>query len=175
MAVQTIRLLGDEILRQRCALVKRFGGSDLKRIAADLNDTLGSFRRSKGFGRGIAAPQIGVPERVLLINIDGPVVFVNPVIRRRSRLMMTLWDDCFSFPDIMVKVRRNAKVEIEYQDLAGTKHSVAVSGDRSELLQHEIDHLDGVLAIDRAIDSRHIVLRSEWEKNMEARRHGIAL
>ena len=77
---------------------------------------------------------------------------------------MTLWDDCFSFPDLLVKVRRNLSIEVRYQDMQGEKHTLKAGQGLSELLQHEIDHLDGILAIDRAIDSKHIVLRSEYEK-----------
>ncbi len=85
--------------------------------------------------------------------------------------MVTLWDDCFSFPDIMVKVRRALSVDVRYQDPEGRKHTIEATGSLSELLQHEIDHVDGVLAIDRATDSRHIVYRSEynkWEKSATA-------
>lgn len=77
---------------------------------------------------------------------------------------MMLWDDCFSFPDILVKVRRNLTTEVRYQDERGRRRMLHAEGTLSELLQHEIDHLDGVLAIDRAIDSRHIVLRQEHER-----------
>jgi peptide deformylase len=78
--------------------------------------------------------------------------------------MMTLWDDCFSFPDLLVKVRRHLSIHVEYRNPEGGRHTIRAEGSLSELLQHEIDHLNGVLAIDRAIDSRHIVLRSEFEK-----------
>ena len=75
---------------------------------------------------------------------------------------MTLWDDCFSFPDLMVKVRRHLSIVVRYQDPAGRHHTLRAEGSLSELLQHEIDHINGVLAIDRAIDSRHIIYRSEY-------------
>jgi peptide deformylase len=175
MGVQKIRLLGDEVLRTVCEPVTRFTGAELKHIATDLSDTLGSFRITKGFGRGIAAPQIGSLRRVIVLNVDGPRLLVNPVIKRRSREQMTLWDDCFSFPDLMVKVKRHARVTVEYQDFSGSTKSLTAVGDTSELLQHEIDHLDGILAIDRAIDSRHIILRSEWEKTVAAHRRAVAL
>jgi peptide deformylase len=81
-----------------------------------------------------------------------------------SRKLMTLWDDCFSFPNLLVKVERSLSVEVSYQDVEGKTHMMKAEGGLSELLQHEIDHLDGILALDRAIDSKHIVFRSEYDR-----------
>ena len=164
MAVREILLLGNPVLRTRCKRVEDFAAQELSRTITDLRDTLRDFRAKHGFGRGIAAPQIGVTGRVIFIEIDTPMALINPVIVRRSRQMMTLWDDCFSFPDILVKVKRHNAVTVGYQDADGRKLALEAAGALSELLQHEIDHINGVLAIDRAIDSRHIVLRSEWMK-----------
>lgn len=83
---------------------------------------------------------------------------------------MTLWDDCFSFPDILVKLKRYVNIEIQFQDESGKKQHLGAEGELSELLQHEIDHLNGVLAVDRAIDSKHIIMRSEWSKMVDAQR-----
>ena len=77
---------------------------------------------------------------------------------------MTLWDDCFSFPDILVKVNRSLSIDLRYQDEEGKKRTLRAESGLSELLQHEIDHLNGILAIDRAVDSKHIVFRSEYER-----------
>jgi peptide deformylase len=135
-----------------------------RRLAADLRHTLGDFRARRGFGRGIAAPQIGVLRRVIYIapRIRGPLF--NPRIVRRSRRKFLLWDDCFSFPDLLVRVRRHHAITVSYEDLAGRRRTVTATAALAELLQHEIDHLDGILAIDRAIDSKHIILRTEWER-----------
>ncbi len=164
MSVQPIAQLGNPILRVRCTPVREFGSDAVREVAIDLRDTLREFRARNGFGRGIAAPQIGKTQRILFINTGEPMPLVNPVIVRRSRTRMTLWDDCFSFPDLVVKLRRNVSVEVTYQDLEGRKHRLEAEGSLAELLQHEIDHLDGVLAIDRAIDSRHIAYRSELHR-----------
>lgn len=164
MSVREIFLLGNPTLRKKCEAVKNFTGTSLQPVAADLRDTLADFRKTHGFGRGIAAPQIGVLQRVIFVNADAPILMVNPRIVRRSRSVMTLWDDCFSFPDILVRVRRRVAITMEYRDAGGMLRSLKATGPLSELLQHEIDHIDGILAIDRAIDSKHIVLRSEWEK-----------
>lgn len=174
MAVRDILLLGHPILRARCAKVADFSDPEIVRCVEDLRDTLHDFRARKGFGRGIAAPQIGISRRVIFIHVDQPLIIINPRIVRRSRNMMTLWDDCFSFPDILVKLKRQFAISIEYRTIEGKRERLDASGRLSELLQHEIDHLDGVLAIDRALDSRHIILRSEWEKLTARNTHSLA-
>jgi peptide deformylase len=161
MSIRPILLLGNPALRSVAARVREFNTSELQRLVADLRDTLAEFRVRRGFGRGISAPQIGEGRRVIYVQADETLTLVNPVIRRRSRTMMTLWDDCFSFPELAVKLKRHVSVEVEYHDTGGKKHVLRARGGVAELLQHELDHLDGVLAIDRAIDTRHIVYRSE--------------
>ena len=162
--VREILLLGNPVLRQKCERVKNFSDPTLGRIVRDLRDTLAGFRTTHGFGRGIAAPQIGVTKAIIFINIDEPIALINPEITGRSRQMMTLWDDCFSFPELMVRVRRHATVRVQFRDNRGKKQTLVAGGGLSELLQHEVDHTNGILAVDRAIDSHHIILRSEWLK-----------
>ena len=79
------------------------------------------------------------------------------------------------FPDILAKVRRQVNVTIEFQDETGKRHTLHAAGRLSELLQHEIDHIDGILAIDRAIDSKHIVLRTEWDRLFRTEHHPLQL
>lgn len=162
MATKTIVRLGHPALRANCRRVRDFGSPELGAIVRDLGDTLADFKRNHGFGRGIAAPQINQPVRVIYIDVGVPMPMCNPVITNRSRKKMTLWDDCFSFPDLMVKVRRHLSVVVRYQDMAGRHHTTKAEGPLAELLQHEVDHINGILAIDRAIDSRHIIYRSEY-------------
>jgi len=73
-----------------------------------------------------------------------------------------MWDDCFSFPDLMVRLRRHVRVVIEYEDLEGACRRLEAEGALSELIQHEMDHLDGVLAVDHARSSRDLMTRREW-------------
>ncbi len=164
MALKEIALLGNPILRKRCAPVRNFRGDLTQQCIADLRDTLADFRERNGFGRGIAAPQIGLSRQILYLNTEFQGALVNPTIIQRSRKTFTLWDDCFSFPDILVKVERYYSVSVSYHDEAGATKQLKATGALSELLQHEIDHLHGILAIDRAIDSKHIILRSEFKK-----------
>ena len=165
MSIQPIRLLGDPVLRRPCARVKDAASDEIRSLVRDLADTLNDFRLSRGFGRGIAAPQIGVPLRVIVTHSDAPSVLINPVITRRSRKKVTLWDDCFSFPDLAVRVKRYLAIEVSYVDEGGRKQTFIAKGSAAELLQHEIDHLDGILAVDRAIDVHHIVYKKELEKS----------
>jgi peptide deformylase len=164
MALQEILQLGNPTLRVKCSPVRSFGTDELCSLVSDLRDTLSDFKARFGFGRGIAAPQIGVTQQVIFTNVDRPLPMINPGIVKRSRKLMTLWDDCFSFPGLLVKVRRNLEIEVRYQDEEGRRHTLKAQGGLAELLQHEIDHIGGILAVDRAIDSKHIVFRSEYEK-----------
>ncbi|MGA7614883.1 MAG: peptide deformylase, partial [Thermoanaerobaculia bacterium] len=130
---------------------------------------LADFRRRHGFGRAIAAPQIGIGQRFIAIDLGkGPFLVVNPVITSRSEETFTMWDDCMSFPDILVRLRRHRSISLYYHDEAGRDHEWRdLDTAESELLQHETDHLDGVLAIDHALDRESIVLRPLFEARYE--------
>lgn len=132
------------------------------KMASDLQDTLEECRQILGFGRGIAAPQIGVPVRMVFTNVDAPRHLVNPRIVFSSTETMALWDDCLSVPDFLVWVRRSRSITVEYQDLQGENHSWQARDAVAELLQHEIDHLDGVLLIDRAHGPNAVYSRDEY-------------
>jgi peptide deformylase len=164
MPAREILLLGNPMLRQQCTPVKRTPIDDTRSIIEDLRDTLAQFRLQHGYGRGIAAPQIGSTQKIVYIDCEYTGPLINPKIVKRSRKKFHLWDDCFSFPDILAHVQRNYSIEVEFLDERGKRKRLRARGALSELLQHEIDHLNGILAIDRAIDSKHIVLRSEQEK-----------
>jgi peptide deformylase len=138
-------------------------------LIADLSDTLQAFREANGFGRGIAAPQIGSLRRLIFIRMlpagfCGPLL--NPTIEWASDRQMELWDDCFSFPDLMVRVRRAERIRVRYQDADGAGQLLEADRDLSELLQHEIDHLDGILATDRAVSPRAFATRAEWQRSL---------
>ncbi|MBA4313149.1 MAG: peptide deformylase [Chlorobiaceae bacterium] len=164
MAVKEILLLGNPSLRQKSDRVDNFKNADVHQTVNDLQDTLNDFRKQNGFGRGISAPQIGVPSRIIFIDVEKPIALINPEIIESSNEMMILWDDCFSFPDIMVKVKRNKEIKVRYRDVNQDEQIISANGSLSELLQHEIDHLDGILAIDHAVDSKHIILKTEYQK-----------
>ena len=87
---------------------------------------------------------------------------VNPVITATSDETMVVWDFCFSYFSIFFPVRRHVLVEVKYQDVQGRDRRVEATGHLAELLQHEIDHLDGVLAIDLVTDVKRICTFEEW-------------
>ena len=170
MAIRPLVLLGDPLLREQCAPVADPGAASVRQLAADLTDTLAHARATTGYGRGIAAPQIGALERVVVLRLPSrdwqPWVLVNPEVVDRSADTMVLWDACLSFLQIFMQVRRHREVTIRYQDLDGATQEVQAgeAHDIGELLQHELDHLDGVLCLDRVEDLRTIVTREEFEK-----------
>ncbi len=152
--VREILKLGDERLYQVSEPVAEEELPAMRLVAADLHDTLLDFRARWNCGRAIAAPQIGVRKRLLYLCIDEPVVFCNPTLEFPSQEKMTLLDDCMSFPGLLVRVERFRQCVIHYRDLEWKPCSMELSGDLSELLQHEYDHLDGILAVMRAVDER---------------------
>jgi len=159
MAVREILLLGNPLLNEISSEVMPGERDDLPSIVSDLHDTMMDFRRSYGLGRAIAASQIGVMRRIIYMNTGEPVVFVNPLLTRLSCDEMEVWDDCMSFPNLLVRVRRHRSCRIEYTDMDWKGRSMDLEGDLSELLQHEFDHLNGILAVERAIDGRSFALR----------------
>ena len=132
----------------------------LPEIVQDLHDTMMEFRNRYGVGRAIAAPQIGVMKRIIYMHIDKPYVFVNPVLKDLSNEMIELWDDCMCFPHLLVKVRRHRTCTIEYRDENWEPRTMKLKDDLSELLQHEYDHLDGILAVSRAVDKTSFSYRN---------------
>jgi peptide deformylase len=172
MAIREILRLGNPVLFEKCREVRNFNSGETAEAVCDLRETLLNFRKRKGFGRAIAAPQIGITKRIIYIhyrkkNLSGPII--NPVIIRKSREKIRLWDDCFSFPNMMVEVERFKKIEVEFFNSSKEKISVKAEGDLSELLQHEIDHLDGILSVQRAIGPKAFALRDEWENFIKDR------
>jgi len=161
LAVRDVLLLGNPKLYQVCDPIKRDELELLKPVITDLQDTLLDFRKRYNTGRAITAPQIGIMKRLIYMEIDKSQVFINPTITNKSKKMIDLWDDCMSFPDLLVYVCRHAQCDITFFDLDWKGHTMTLKDDLSELLQHECDHLDGRLAIARAIDSKSFALRSQ--------------
>lgn len=165
MAVREIVQLGDPRLWKACPSVTATAAESVQRTIVDLSDTLAAFRAEHGFGRGIAAPQIGDLARIIYIHMPDSGIsgaLVNPEIDWASDEEIEIWDDCFSFPDLMVRLYRRREIAIQYLDSAGEARQLRTDGSLSELLQHEIDHLDGILAVDRARSARDLATRSQW-------------
>lgn len=161
MAVRQILLLGNPILYQESKPVLAEELGTIKSVAADLHDTLMDFREHYGVGRAIAAPQIGVMKRLIYMSIgDVSNIFINPELEDLSEEMIDVWDDCMCFPNLLVKVTRHRSCRIRYLNQEGEQESKVLVDDLSELLQHEYDHLDGVLAVSKAIDGESFALKS---------------
>lgn len=168
MAVPEILLLGDPRLHEVSEPVAAEELHSIPSITQQLHDALTAFRGSYGKGRAIAAPQIGIRKRIVYLCIDQPITIINPVLDRKSRAMMEVWDDCMSFPELLVRVKRHRSCWISYRDAAWRQHSHLLEDDLSELLQHECDHLDGILAVERAVDGRSFALE-RWKRARDAR------
>ena len=163
MPVRRILQLGDPLLRAVSTRVASSAEADA--VFDDLRDTLHEFQRTHGFGRGISAVQIGEPKRLIYIELGGRAYCLrNPEYEFQSEERFELWDDCFSFPDLLVRLERAERVRVRYEDEERRDQILDASGAFSELLQHEIDHLDGVLAVDRALDRNSFCTREEWQR-----------
>ena len=166
-------LLGNPALREVCAPC---GADALVKEKADLISTLQAFREANGFGRGIAAPQIGVLRRFIAINMgDGPRLLTDPIIEWRSDETFTLFDDCMSLPWLLCKVRRHISVTVKFRNEQGHEEIwKQCSQALSELLQHELDHLDGRLIVDIVEDGgRGIISREEFESHPHRFKHEV--
>lgn len=168
MSVRSILQLGDPVLRKKSRTVENPAVPEIQELVRDLADTLAHWRAETGYGRGIAAPQIGVLQRVIFLKLPGaaPWPLINPEIVERSKEKVVVWDACLSFLSIFMQVERHREITVRYQNIDGAVLEVEAGEERnlSELLQHEIDHLDGILAIDRVTDVKTIVTREEFEK-----------
>ena len=150
-----ILLLGDNRLYEKSAAVQQW--EDVTVIQRDLHDTMTAFRAKYHKGRAIAAPQIGVKKRIIYMHIDKPVLFINPEMSFTGDDRMEVLDDCMSFPGLLVRVMRYRNAVITYYDTNWQKQTMTLQNGLSELLQHEYDHLDGILATMRAIDNKSFI------------------
>ncbi|MBK7870078.1 MAG: peptide deformylase [Saprospiraceae bacterium] len=152
MHLQDIILLGDPRLYEKCIPVEQSELEGLKPIVAGLANVILEFRAKYKAGRAIAAPQLGIMKRLIVLNIDNPIAIINPELYDCSEEMMELWDDCMSFPNLLVRLKRHRYCKMKFRDLDWNEHIWELKDDMSELMQHEYDHLDGILATQRAID-----------------------
>lgn len=163
MGAHRILQLGDPVLREISRPVEVPAAA--RPVLDDLRDTLHEFQRTHGFGRGISAIQIGMRWRVIYLEFEGAAYsLINPEYEWLSEEKFRLWDDCFSFPDLLVWLERSQTLRLRYIDGHGASQTVDASGALSELIQHEMDHLDGILAVDRAIGPNGLATREQWAR-----------
>ena len=158
MAVKKILILGNAKLYNPSSGVRKKELKDISKVIEDLHDTLMDFRKRYSAGRAIAAPQIDVFKRIIYMNINKPIVILNPKIEYIGDEKIEIWDDCMCFPGLKVKVLRHKHCKIYYKDLQWNDYEMELLDDLSELIQHECDHLDGILAVQRAVDNKSFKL-----------------
>ena len=156
--IKDILTLGDPRLYDVSEPVAESEKDAVSGWVTDLHDTLMAYREKYGAGRAVAAPQIGVFKRLLYAYMDRPYVFINPVLTFPDDETYVLLDDCMSFPGLMVRVERHHRADIAYLDENFVPRKLHLEGDFSELIQHEYDHLDGILATMRAVDNKSFIL-----------------
>jgi len=146
MAIRNIRYDKDEVLRKRSREIETIDNK-VRELAVDMLDTMYKFD-----GVGLAAPQVGILKRIITIDIgEGPKVLINPVIKKASG-KQTCEEGCLSFPNVFGNVDRPEMVVVEAFDLDGKKIRVKAKDLEAVVLSHEIDHLDGILFVDKAYD-----------------------
>jgi peptide deformylase len=169
-----IAQLGQPVLRRRAEEVssQELDHPDFQRLLADMAATL-----AETGGVGLAAPQVFVSRRLFLALVVPPreedemvvEAFINPHIVEASGDVEAAWEGCLSFPEFLVQVSRPTRVRIEYQDSRGEDRTRDLEGLPARIVQHELDHLDGILTIDRAASTCDIIKASEIDAVMRDR------
>jgi len=144
MATLEIKKYPDPVLKKKAVEIAEIS-SDIKRLAQDLAETM-----VKRDGVGLAAQQVGELKRIIAVQTEeSPIVFINPKIIKKSKETEVMEEGCLSFPNLYLKIKRPREVEIEALSIDGEKKQIKAEGLLVRVLQHEIDHLDGILFIDR--------------------------
>jgi len=166
-ALRRVRKLGDPVLRASAVAVERFDDAleaEIEQMGQLMHDALGI---------GLAATQVGVLNRVLVyrVHAEDPITaLVNPVLEWTSEELETAEEGCLSLPGVHVEVERPARVRAQARDATGAEVLIEAEGLHARVIQHEIDHLDGVLILDRiSREARKQAMRAM----REARREGI--
>lgn len=152
--IEKILLLGDPKLYKVSTPVTQDELSQYDEDVEQLHELILAIRERYGFGRGIAAPQIGLMKRIVCLNLDKKYTLYNPALTELSDEEFTMWDDCMSFPNLHVKVSRHQSCKLTFRDENWKEQTWNLTDKLSELLQHEVDHLDGILATMRAVDGQ---------------------
>jgi peptide deformylase len=177
MAKLQLKYYPADVLKQKAKKISRFDAS-VRKLAADMLDTM-----YQSNGCGLAAPQIGVSKRIMVIDVSRPddeenelsekakqklskpIVFINPEIIDQEGEMTGL-EGCLSFPGVFFEVKRASRIVVRYQNLTGKEQKMEAAGNLlCRAIQHEIDHLDGELFIDKAV--------SPLAAQLELSKHGF--
>jgi peptide deformylase len=163
-----IAQLGQPVLRRKAEPIaaEMISSPELREMVGHMLDTL-----QHAGGVGLAAPQVFISQRLFLAAFERPKqrgvldveVFINPQVTPLTEEMESGWEGCLSFSELTVLVPRYKAVRIEYTNLQGEPRALELTGFSARVVQHENDHLDGILTIDRAASTRDIVKTSEME------------
>jgi len=167
MPVREILMLGNPALRKIADEETDFKGV-IDEISKDLKDTLHNLQNQKKTGQGLSATQIGINKRVIYIDtLERKLILINPKIMWKSLEINEIWESSFSFDmTFYVKIKRHVSIQVKYQNIKRETIIEKFTGLLSELVQHQIDHLDGILAIDYLEDKKNIVMASEYKKQI---------
>ena len=169
MSVKTILTEPNKILRQVSKPVDHVG-SDEKKLMDDMLDTMYAAN-----GIGLAAIQIGVPKRIIVMDISKdekkkePRYFVNPVIKKKNPIKTTYEEGCLSVPNQFAEIDRTKECEVEYLDYNGQKKTLNAEGLLATCIQHEMDHLEGILFIDYLSKLKKSMIIKKLSKNKTTR------
>ncbi len=165
-----ITQLGNPILRKKASRIKDLSSKDLKNLIDSLNKTV-----KKVDGVGIAAPQVGVSKRLFIMSsnpntrypkapIMKPTAIINPVILARSKKQEKDWEGCLSIPGIRALVPRHTSIKVEYTNENNKKITKIFKDFPARIFQHEYDHLEGIVFLDRVKTTRDIITEEEYQK-----------
>ena len=179
MSVRKIIRMGHPTLRTKAAPVAEnsIGNTDLSRLIEDMVETLHDYG-----GIGLAAPQINESVRIAIIDIPSGIsrygkleeiplcVFINPKVKVLGKKVEGYWEGCLSIPGLRGYVERPQHILVDYLDLSGKAQQKELEDFTATVVQHEFDHLDGLLYIDHVKDSKLIMFEDEYERYMLSER-----
>ncbi|MDP2909755.1 MAG: peptide deformylase [bacterium] len=147
MSILKIRKFNDPVLRKRAKRVWKID-EEIHRLILNMEETIKEKQ-----GVGLAAPQIGVLKKAIVVETDPrtqkTIALINPKIVKKSKEKSSYTEGCLSFPDIFLEIRRPRQVTVKGQDMNGRKIEIKADGLLARVLQHEIDHLNGIVFLDR--------------------------
>lgn len=171
MTIHTILRMGDPVLLQKASLVTFDNPAALTQLIADMRETM-----IAADGAGLAAPQIGISQQLVIYELnDNPrypdveaipfTVLINPVITPLVNQQQAGWEGCLSLPGLRGEVARYTRIRVDYQDVHGQSQSMEVEGFHARVVQHEVDHLLGILYPMRMKDMSRFGFRDELEQH----------
>ena len=169
MTIKQILTEPNQILRQVSQSVEKVGKEE-QQLMDDMLETMYSAN-----GIGLAAIQIGIPKRIIVMDLTrdenkkNPMYFVNPIIKNKDNLKSTYEEGCLSVPNQFAEIDRPSKCEVEYLDYNGNKKSLKAEGLLATCIQHEMDHLEGILFIDYLSKLKKSMIIKKLSKNKSSR------